>query len=126
MIPWPIAILALLYGVVASCAALTSWKIAMGLLSRPLLIQLAWLALSTGATIGLLFLKPWGRLLALGTSLLLMVALFAVSSMLVFAARERGWGMLVALIAALQLLPIRYLRLPKVKALFRAGQVAEA
>ena len=126
MIPWPIALLALLYGVVAALAAQSSWTIISGVSSRPLLVHLAWLGLSTGATAGLLFLKPWGRLLAIWTSILLMVVLLAVSGMLVLGAKEHGFGFLVAVMAAVQMLTIRYLRLPKVKALFRAGRVSEA
>ena len=126
MIPWSIALLALLYGVMAALAAKASWIIMIGLSSRPLLPQLSWLALSVGATCGLLFLKSWGRMLAIWTSVLMMIVLLAISALLVLIQKEPKLGLLLAMIAAAQVLPIRYLRLPKVKALFRAGQVSEA
>ena len=126
MIPWSIALLALVYGVMAALAAKASWTIVIGLSSRPLLPQLLWLVLSVGATCGLLFLKSWGRLLAIWTSILMMVVLLALSALLVLVAKEPKLGFLLAMIAAAQVLPIRYLRLPKVKALFQAGRVSEA
>ncbi len=121
MIPWPIGLLALWYGAVAALAARSCWMIMSGMSSRPLVVHLAWLVLSAGATMGLLGLKPWGRQMAIWTSILLMVVLLAVSGMLVLAAKEHGFGFLMAMLAAAQMLPIRYLRLPKVKTLFRVG-----
>ena len=126
MIPWSIAVLALLYGVMAALAAKASWAVMTGLSSRRLLPQLLWLVLSLGAAGGLLGLKAWGRALAIWTSVLMMVVLLAISALLVLVAHEPGRGFVVAVIAALQMLPIRYLRLPKVKALFQAGRVSEA
>ena len=126
MIPWSIAFLALLYGIVAALAARSSWIIMVGLSSRPLWAHVAWLGLSASATVGLLFLKSWGRLFAIWTSILLMVVLLAISALLVLIEKEPKLGFLLAVIAAAQVLPIRYLRLPQVKALFRAGRVSEA
>ena len=120
MIPWPIAMLALFYGVIAASSGASLWKIAIGRSSQPFIWPAIWLALSAGAMCGLALLRPWGRQLAIWTSVLLMVATLAVSALLVSAGRP--WiGLMVTLSAACHVMVIRYLQRPIVKSLFEQG-----
>jgi hypothetical protein len=109
MIPWPIALLSLSYVFIAAMAAKRAWLITTGLAGGSLLIQAVWLGLAGGAAIGLALLRPWGRRLAIWTSLSLM-ALFAGLATLAVAAREPAIGLATACLAGLQMVPIRYLR----------------
>ena len=125
MIPWPIALLALFYGVVATSAAATACKIVFGLLEQSLLWAVVWFGFSAGAVLGLVFLKPWGRKLAIWTSLLLIVTTLAVAALLI-AAKQPGWGLVVTLSTACHYLMIRYLQRPRVKAWFGTQQSVTA
>ena len=117
MIPWPIALLALFYGVVAAMSAANLWKILVGVSDKPIAWALVWLVLSAGAMCGLALLQSWGRRFAVWTSSLLTASTLAASALLVAAGRP-GAGLAVTLSAAFHLLVIRYLTRPLVKALF--------
>ena len=120
MIPWPIAVLTMFYGVLAALSASSTWSIVTGASQRPLLVHLGWLALSGAATLGLPLLRPWGRQLAVWTSAALMAVLLVLSGLLVLEAREPLLGLATAVAAAFQMIPIRYLQRPMVKAWFQA------
>ena len=118
MIPWPIALLSLFYAAVATLAGATIYQILIGEAQRQLFWQALWLASAAGAALGLALLKPWGRQLAIWTSLALMAAFLAIAGMLVVPAQHPGLGLIVACVAGVQYLAVRYLRRPDVKAWF--------
>ncbi len=117
MIPWPIALLSLFYGVLTAASAATVWKILTGALHQPLLWALAWLALSVGAMCGLALLKSWGRALAIFGSVLMAVLTLAVAGLCAINGHPFG-GLLSTVGAGIHLIVIRYLRRPMVRAYF--------
>lgn len=117
MVPWPIALLTLFYGVIATLAAAMTWKVMLGSAQQLLAWTVVWLVLSGGATCGLPLLRPWGRVMAMWTSILLMLATLAAAGVLV-AAGHPGIGLAVTLSTACHYLMIRYLQRPAVKAYF--------
>ena len=123
MVPWPIALLAVFYAVVATLSASTAWKIAAGTVARPLIWPLAWLIVSGGAVFGLALLKPWGRMLTILASLAMALTTLALAGLLVSAGRPLG-ALLAAVVAGGHMLVIRYLQRPVVKAYF-SSQVAQ-
>ena len=48
MVPWPVALLALFYGVVAAMSAANLWKILAGVSDKPVAWALVWVVLSAG------------------------------------------------------------------------------
>ena len=119
MVPWPIALLALFYGALASLCGATLWKIAIGAGERSALWPLAWLALSAAVTCGLPLLKPWARRLAIVGAIGLGIITLGFALLIAGAGRP-GLGFVGALMAGIQLVVIRYLRRPDVKAYFGA------
>ena len=117
MVPWPIALLTLFYGIVAAVSAATLWRILIGVTERPMAWPLVWLALSAGAMCGLPLLQAWGRRCAVWTSWLLTASTLAGSALLVASGRPAA-GLAVTFSAALHLLVIRYLTRPSVKRWF--------
>ena len=117
MVPWPIALLTLFYGLLAAVTGATVWKIITGTLQRSIVWPVVWLALSTAVMCGLPLLKPWARRLALIGSAGLGLITLAVA-LLVAGAGRPGLGMLGALLAGTHVIVIRYLRRPTVKAYF--------
>lgn len=121
MVPVPIAILTLFYGLLATCSAAAVWRVASGATRQSWVWALGWLVLSAGATCGLPLLKPWGRTLALITSAALMAATLAVSAALI-ASGHPGAGLAVTCTTAFHALVIRYLGRPVVKEYFAAHE----
>ena len=117
MIPWPIAFLTLFYGVIATLSAATIWRIATGVIARPLLRPLAWLAVSSSVTFGLPLLKSWGRTVTVAASALMALTTLAVAGLLVVGGRPLA-ALLVAVAAGGHILVIRYLQRPAIKAYF--------
>lgn len=122
MVPWPIALLTLFYGLLAAVSAAAVWKIATGALSRPIIWPVVWLTLSATLMCGLPLLKPWARRAAVFGS----AALAAVT--LAFAAVVAGSGrpalaLAGALLAGTHFIIIRYLQRPQTKAYFGVGNV---
>ena len=124
MVPWPIALLSLFYGVIATIAAASVWKVAVGMSHQHMLWPLTWLVLSSGAMCGLPLLKPWGRRLAIWTSALLLLVTLAIAGLCVRSGHPVG-GLLAAFIAGTHVLVIRYLQRPIVKAYFESGERCE-
>ncbi|MBI4343821.1 MAG: hypothetical protein HY601_03285 [Candidatus Omnitrophica bacterium] len=110
MVPWPVAALALGYGLLAALSAAALWQ-------RPGVWPAAWLALSAAAMLGLPLLKPWARMAALAGLWWLVASLLVLAGVLVGAARPLD-GLLVTCAAGGLLIPMRYLRRPQVKAWF--------
>ena len=117
MVPVPIALLTLFYGVIAAVSAADAWRALAGVIHRPIVWPLAWLALSSGAMCGLPLLRPWGRTCAIWTSVGLLIAALASSASLVAAGRP-GAGLLVTFSTAVHAVMLRYLQRPSVKAYF--------
>lgn len=117
MVPWPIAVLSLVYGVMAAASAAMVWKITLGIVERPIIWPMGWLSLSVAAMCGLALLKPWARGLAIvGLALIALVTL-AVAGLFILSARP--WiALLTTLGAGVPLVMIRYLRRPTVRAFF--------
>ncbi|MBI2495557.1 MAG: hypothetical protein HYW10_03185, partial [Candidatus Omnitrophica bacterium] len=90
MVPAPIALLTLFYGIIATVSAASVWGIMNGSVDRPMAWPLAWLALSAGAMFGLPLLKPWARGLALAGSGLMALGTLAVAGVLVISGRPLG------------------------------------
>ena len=117
MIPWPVALLTLFYAVVATLSAATVWRVAAGVVARPLIWPVLWLGLSSGVMFGLPLLKPWGRGLAIVASVAMVLMTLAIAGLLVAAGRPVG-GLLATFGAGVHILAVRYLRRPVIKALF--------
>ena len=117
MVPWPVALLTLFYGVIAAMSAATAWKSLIGASHQSLAWPLTWLACSAGAMIGLPLLKSWGRICAIATSLLLTLTTLAIAGLFVRAGKPLE-GLLIAFATAVHVLTMRYLQRPIVKGYF--------
>ena len=117
MMPWPIALLTLFYGAVAAASAAKAWRIMSGGLNQPLAWPLAWLTLFAGAMCGLPLLRAWGWRLAVAASGLMTLVMLATAGVLAISGRPHG-AVLSTLGAGLQVLVIRYLQRPAIKAYF--------
>ncbi len=117
MVPWPIAVLTLLYGLVAVASAASLWRIFAGMSHQMVIGPAVWLTLSATAVCGLPFAKPWGRTAAISVSVLLALLTLGIAGMLVANGRIL-FGLLSALLAGTHFLIIRYLQRPAVKAYF--------
>ena len=117
MVPWPVALLTLFYGVLAAASAATVWKIATGMVTRPIGWPLAWLALCGAVMCGLPLLRSWARRMAILASALLAVVTVATAGLIVMAGRPLA-ALLATLSATVHIVTIRYLQRPAVKAYF--------
>ena len=117
MVPWPVALLTLFYGLLAAVSGVGVWKIVTGAADRPLLWPVAWLALSVAVMCGLPLLKSWARRLAVAGSAGLGLVTLGFALLIAGAGRP-GLGLLGALLAGTHLVVIRYLRRPSVKGYF--------
>ena len=123
MMPWPIAIFAALYAAVGTSAAAMLWNLASGrpAAGHPSAGWLAfWTALSAALVIGLMLMKPWARRLAVWSSVLMMGAALVGAWMAATQAQARA-GLIATGVATMQLVAIRYLTRPRVKAWFAEG-----
>jgi len=118
MVPWPIALLTLFFGVIATIAAATVWKIVSGASDQPLVWPLVWLALSGGVMLGLPLLKLWGRVVAVVASGLMAVTTLAIAARLISAGHPLA-SLLATVSAGAHVLAIRYLQRPPIKLLFQ-------
>lgn len=117
MVPWPIALLSVFYGILAASAAAMAWKAIAGLGHQGWVGPAVWLAISAALMIGLPLLKAWARRLAIiGSGVLLLVAL-GVAGICVTQGRP-GWALLSTLTASFHVLVIRYLQRPSIKEYF--------
>lgn len=117
MIPWPIALLSLGFGLLTAVSGAAVCRVFLGAVSRPLLWPAAWFALSAASMCGLALLKSWARTLAIAG--LAWIALVELSWAVLFVAASRpGGALLAALGAGIPMVLIRYLRRPQVKAFF--------
>ncbi len=117
MIPLPIALLTLFYGVVAATSGASLWKVVIGSSAQHFIWPLLWFALSLGAMCGLALLRGWGRQLAVWTSALLTVTTLATAALFISTGRP-GLALAVTFSVVCHVLAIRYLQRPIVKTLF--------
>ena len=122
MVPWPIALLTLVYGVIATLSAATVWKILAGTLARSWVWPMAWLLLSASAMCGLPLLKPWARIVAIAGSAAMLLLTLALAAAFVMAGRP-GAGLVTTLASSIHVVVIRYLRRPQVASYFGAPRV---
>ena len=120
MIPWPIALLTLFYGVVATLSASAAWKVVSGMSDRPIAWPLAWLALAFGTACGLALMRPWGRTLAVVGSVVMAVVTLALAGLLVMGGHPLA-ALLATMGASVHVIVIRYLHRPVVKGYFNGG-----
>ncbi len=121
MIPWPIALLTLFYGVIGTASLAMLWR---GGLAEPKLWSLVWVVFSGGAMLGLPLQRPWGRALAVCTSLLLLAVTLAIAGLLVASGRPVP-ALTAACLAGAHVAVIRYLQRPAVKSYFSQGERCE-
>ena len=117
MVPWPIALLTLFYGMLATISLGMVWRIVTGASRQPLGWALLWLGLSAGVMCGLPLLKPWARTLAVFGSVVMMVLLLLIAALLINAGHPVG-ALGTTFGAGIHVVIIRYLRRPIVRALF--------
>ena len=120
MIPWPVALLSLFYGLIATISASAAWKVISGMSDRPILWPLAWLALAFGTMCGLALLKPWGRGLAVVGSIVMALVTLALAGLFVMGGHPVA-ALLSTLAASVHVIVIRYLHRPVVKRYFNGG-----
>ena len=119
MIPWPVALLCALFAVFASASAATMWQRASGQLHGSVVWSGVWCALSATLVVGLALLKPWARRLTIGASVLMMLCALGVAVTSVLQPKaEPVRSVLATAVASVQLLIIRYVTRPHVKAWF--------
>lgn len=119
MVPWPIALLAGLYAVLATCSAAALWRIVQGQVHQSVLWPVVWCAVSTTLVIGLAFLKPWARTLAIWSSTFTLVGSLSAALMAVLQPTPSPMRSLAATgMAGVYLLVLRYLTRPHVKRWF--------
>ena len=117
MVPWPIALLTLLYGALAALELATVWKSVSGAGTKPVIVPLCWLALSAAIMFGLPLRKPWARRLAVWGAVLMLVSTLGLAAAIVASGRP-GLGLAAAAGAGVHVLVIRYLGRPAVRAYF--------
>ena len=117
MIPLPIALLSVFFGLLAATSAMSVWSVMNGAVHKPLVSQVAWLLLSAGAMIGLPLRKTWGLWCAIACAWLVVLSVLAIAAWLI-ASGAPGWGLGCGLGTVVPLTAIRYLTRPNVKQWF--------
>lgn len=121
MIPWPIALLVLIYAAVATASAASAWRALQGWEAHPVWWPAFWMAAFGAAALGLACLKPWARTAAVWLSVLLVAGSLGSAWLAIASARPNPThSMTATLIAGAHLVVIRYLTRPRVKQWFVA------
>lgn len=121
MIPWPIALLTLFYGVLATVAGAGLWRALVSPNGSGGWTVLGFV-LCAAATIGLPLMKDWARKLAIGIAVWIAVVTLAYAALLVKAG-EPGLALAATFSTAIEWLIVRYLRRPAVTSWFRPNAV---
>ena len=124
MVPWPIALLSVFYGIIAAASAANIWKAVGGISRQSVVWPVLWLVLSAGAMCGLALLRPWGRVLAVAGFTALCVVTLAVAGVLVASAHPLA-AIAAAVVAGLHIMAIRYLQRETVKTLFASATLEQ-
>jgi len=118
MIPWPIALLSIGYTIVATSAAATIWRHLPGQ-GGAVWLGAFWCAVSVILVAGLATLKPWARRLALWVSVGLMAGALGAGVLAILQVPPQPMRSLGGtLMACAQLVVLRYLTRPHVRAWF--------
>ena len=117
MIPWPIALLTLLFGVMATLSMASIIKIITGFIARPLIWPVVWFGMSAVAMAGLPFLKPWSRIVAVVGLVAMTVVTLSVAGLLILQGRPLA-ALLATFGSVVYLIALRYLGRPQVKTWF--------
>jgi hypothetical protein len=125
MVPWPIALLTLFYGVLATISAAALWKSIAGQSVQHWIVPLFWLLMSGAAMCGLPLLKPWARRVAVFVSVLLVIVCISLASLFIVG-RQPVVALAATLGAGVHLVVIRYLRRPLVKSAFETDNTQRA
>ncbi len=119
MIPWPIAVVTVWFLVLAVASAGTVWRMSQTAWQPWLVWPFLWCSLSTALVVGLAWLKPWARTVAIWGSLLMMLSNLGVALMAAITTSPEPTRSLSATgLAGLHLFVIRYLTRPHVKTWF--------
>ena len=122
MIPWPIALLAAGYTILATSAAATMWRAWDGPGGGWAWAAGAWCAVSIILVAGLATLKPWARALAVWVSGALMVSALGAGVLAIGQVPPQPMrSLLGTVMACAQLVVLRYLTRPHVKTWFQAS-----
>ena len=117
MVPWPIALVSLFYGLLTALSAVSLWKIVIGASAQSPIWPMVWLAVSVLAMCGLPFGKPWARSLAVWGFVALTVMTLSVAGLLVMGGKPVA-ALLSTMSAVVYLIGIRYLSRPMMNAWF--------
>ena len=119
MVPWSIALLALWYAGLATASAATLWKLGQEQVHGAVLWPSVWCGVSAILVVGLAWLKPWARKLAIWSSGFILLGALANAGLAIAQATPQPMRSLWATgIASIQLVVMRYLTRPHVKAWF--------
>ena len=120
MIPWPLAALSILYGLLAFLSAVQMVTCIAQQSAAGVVWTALWLVLAAGACIGLPAQKEWGRRFAVvGAALFTVAAIIGAVVLVVHTPPQPQQALLETLLAGVALIVVRYLRRPIVKAQFR-------
>jgi len=122
MVPWPIALLCAAYTMLATSSVATMWRalhqssVGSAALHQSWWWPALWRGVSVILVMGLAWLKPWARRLAIWTSGLMMLGSLGVAGVAIVQTPPAPMRSLLATgMAGVQLLVIRYLTRPHVK-----------
>ena len=119
MIPWPLAALSILYGLLAFLSAVRLVEC----IAQPSAVGIAWtalwLVLAAGACIGLPAQKEWGRRFAVvGATLFTAAAIVGAVLLVVRVPPQPQQALLETMLAGTAIIVIRYLKRPVIKSQF--------
>ena len=119
MVPWPLAALSILYGLLAFLSAVRLVECIAQQSVAGILWTALWLVLAAGACIGLPAQKEWGRRFAVvGASLFTVAAIVGAVILVAHVPPQPQQALLETLLAGVALIVIRYLSRPVIKARF--------
>ena len=119
MVPWPLAALSILYGLLAFLSAVRLVECIAQQSAAGVAWTALWLVLAAGACIGLPAQKEWARRFAvIGAALFLTGAVVSALVLVVRTPPHPKFALLDTLLAGTALIVIRYLRRPVIKSKF--------
>ena len=126
MIPWPIALLVILYAAIATASAASAWRAWQGWEAHSVWWPVFWMIACGAVALGLAWLKPWARAAAVWLSVLLVAGSLGSAWLAIAAARPApAQGIAATLIAGAHLVVIRYLTRPRVTGWFSQRHVEQ-
>ncbi len=121
MVPWPIALLAAGYTILATTSAAAMWRHPQGQ-GGAVWLGALWCGVSVVLVAGLATLKPWARTLAVWVSIGLMISALGAGVLAIVQVPPQPMrSLLGTVMACAQLVILRYLTRPHVKGWFQAS-----